>query len=391
MAIPTHPVVANSDDHEVERSEETVYVRPPFGASFELKSEKNFPNIVTVFDHLDSPGKKNNSRYNEYGANTSNLAYKSYGSSLGSQEASEFLSIPKLMKYYKKHSKENSLVIFGGDTNIEKENFNLDNNFDPEINKVLNSYGIGQKYFTSLNKNGTGYVQPYDKIYYLNGENKYYDLVNDNDDPHLDFKIDIIKEFKKFNNKEEFKSMKWYNNHEDEGWNIRNRLSDHAPVYVDLNIKTNKNINTSFASINPKKDTNQLRIAHWNILNYGNQNLNTYKHKKEFKYKAIAYFIEKSGFDIVGLTEINDNGSDAVDLILNQLNNKGKSKYKKIVQSKEESSWKNTKYKYFYGRQTEQIVIIYNSDILDNVRFLNDKKSLTYRENIKLYGHIKTK
>ncbi|QKT05443.1 hypothetical protein [Mycoplasma sp. OR1901] len=389
LHLQARSVTTNENDFQENSINETVFVRPPFGAIFELKNHNNFPNIVTIFDHLDSPGKKNNNRYRETSANTNELSHKSNGSSLGSQEASEFLAIPKLMKYYKKHSNDNSLVIFGGDTNIENDNFNLDKNFDSDIEKVLTTLGIGQKYFTSINRDGTGYVQPYDKMFYLNGENNYYDVINDKDDPKLDFKIDIIKEFNKFSNKEEFKLMKWYKRSENENWNIRNRLSDHAPVYLDLNVKTNERINTSNAIINPKKDSNHLRIAHWNILNYGNDDLNKYRREKEFKYKAIAKFIDNSGFDIVGLTEINDNGSVAVDLILEELNKNNHNKYKKIVQSVDDSSWKNTKYSHFDGKQTEQIVIIYNSEILNSVNFNNNKNHLTYREKIKLYGEIK--
>ncbi|WP_322910992.1 hypothetical protein [Mycoplasmopsis felis] len=365
------------------QSNKTVFVRPPFGARFKLKNNTNAPSIITIFDHLDSPGKTSNSRYIE-----GNVEHKTLkGGKNGSQEFSEFIAIPQVMNYFKGLANEtNSLIMFSGDTNIDAKNFHFDNVFPSNINKVTNS--LKKDYYTSLNTKG-GYANPYDKMYYINGEDEFYDTVSDTDNPNIKFKVDIYKAFEEFNITNNPENFNWWTRNNSKNSNIRSKISDHAPVFTDIKLKHTHSTSTSTTSFYPKEN-NTLRISHWNILNYGNNNSN-YETEKDLKILSIASIIKQSGFDITGLTEINNGAGDSVDLILKELN-KNNGNYKSIKQPVNDTEWAGTAYKHFDGNAQEQVVIIYNADVLVPTNFEKiNQPSATFKELIDLYGTITVK
>ncbi|MGV2392988.1 UNVERIFIED_CONTAM: hypothetical protein O8I53_08490 [Campylobacter lari] len=207
----------NNNSSKVELpSDKTIFVRKPFGASFKLKGKESKP-IVTIFNHFDSPD--NTTRKNFTEPEPSNqLVTKTNGqvseSSLkkqGAQEVSEFLAIPEVLKYYDSLS-PNSLILFGGDTNIKNENYYLSRLFkefkDLKIESVLD-YDIklktyGEKFKTSLGTKGN-YANQYDKFFFINNTNGEFtpEIIKDGT---KDFKIDIYKAFNGFVNKNDLKN-----------------------------------------------------------------------------------------------------------------------------------------------------------------------------------------
>ncbi|MGZ9755566.1 hypothetical protein ACXYRP_00925 [Mycoplasma sp. 5912] len=372
---------------------QTVFVRPPFGVKFEIKNNTQMPPIITVFDHLDSPGAKlkNSSKYSESFVKTTSELYKSRFNNLvvkknGAQEFSEFVAIPQLLNYYKNLDSNNeSLVIFGGDTNIDSSNFKVDKYFSSDVHRVLVSDSPkNPDWYTSLNTK-SGYANPYDKMYYLNGEDSYYDTITTSDDANLKFKVDTYKAFKEYiKNTNQYAG---YDKDKNFNWNIRYRISDHAPVFTDVKVK-NITVNTAKSTdSNYPKPANTIRIAHWNIENYGKKTTD-YKSTADFKIDAIATLIKKVGFDVIGLTEINDKQGNSVNYILDELNKNG-GNYKLILQPREQTLWQDTKYAFFQGGATEQIAIIYNANVLQPTNFTKtNQNSASFRESINLYGEV---
>ncbi|WP_027121000.1 hypothetical protein [Mycoplasma leonicaptivi] len=369
----------------------TVFVRPPFGAKFKLKGV-DLPPIVTVFAHLDSPGtktgfknstSKTESKYVEETAKRDDVKINAKN---GAQEISEFFNIPHILNIYRFESnKENSLVIFGGDTNIDKKNFSLDKVFPNEVHRVLRNLGEeGElKYFTSLGHLVDSYRHPYDKMYYLNGEDENYDVINQKDNPELKFKVDIWKGFEdQIWSKQEMQDLNGY-----QDVSVRwKAVSDHAPVFVDVNIKKGDITSNESTVVNyPKNNKNLIRIAHWNILKYNGSD------SELFKENAIAQLIAKTGMDIVGFTEVSLGSGEKVQRILDILNNKLNKNFKMVIQDRDEATWNNTGYDHFTQETSEQIVIIYDANIFDLDKFRNKKNGLSFKETFKTYGVVKRK
>ncbi|MBU4691115.1 hypothetical protein [Mycoplasma zalophi] len=310
---------------------ETIFVRPPFAAKFLLKA--NNKDITVVFDHLDSPDRRESKKYNEplpaQSLADSNVSYQNLKKQ-GAQEVSEFLAIDDVLKYYKDEFKS-ALTIFGGDTNIKNDNYYLARKFPNEIESTLeNSLHLKrhkEKYLTSLGTKGN-YANQYDKMFFINADKENFEVDTIKDDQLKQFKVDIYKTFKYFIEKSILKRYDDFKEAKNDNLTIRNRISDHAPVFTDVNLKNITTINT--IKVDKKlvqdfegyrKKDNTLRIAHWNILNYKGG---------VAKSLAIANIIYKSGFDIVGLTEINDNQGASVQQIvdnLNKLDNSQRFKY----------------------------------------------------------------
>ncbi|TDV23066.1 hypothetical protein BCF59_0689 [Mycoplasmopsis mustelae] len=398
VATPTPNTI--KDKTQITSENKSVFVRPPFGVKFQVVSHSDCPPIVVVFDHLDSPGPKTNSSYYESKVLTnSSLFHQRFGNlevpKNGAQEFSEFMALPNVLEFYKKLSgNDESLVIFGGDTNIDAKNFKIDKYFPQEVNKVLVSQTNTplKDWYTSLNTKG-GYSNPYDKMYYLNGEDASYNTITTEDNPNLIYKIDIYKIFNEFFDRSDRptnKSYNWYDSSNSKGnydSNIRNKISDHAPVFVD--VKLNHITLATAPSLVSEylKAKNTLRISHWNILNYGNKNVNKYASAKDLKIKAIAEVIKKSGFDITGLTEINNGNGESVKLILNELNKDG-GNYKLIIQNQKDTIWTNN-YRFFSGAQTEQVAIIYNANVLNLSNFNTiNQPFASYLSEFPLYGEV---
>ncbi|QDF64881.1 hypothetical protein [Mycoplasma nasistruthionis] len=297
----------------------TVYVRPPFGVQFEIKNLDKLPSITTIFGHLDSPGSKGTKRYQESPISSKENLHSGVKESLGSQELAEFLAIPTLINNFKDQSDEDSVVIFGGDTNIKAKNFGLQNSFPTDIKPVISDLGTSDAYKTSLGRNNN-YSEPYDKIFFKASPSEVLEYRTQLTDPVLAFKNDILKAFANHTLSEQDKQLEYYKSdaNNPEFYNIRNRLSDHAPVFIDIRVNDEQyhSINNSESLI---KDEKALRIAHWNVLNYGGDNFDV---ANAFKYVAIAKIIQSSGFDIIGLTEINYGASNDVASLLRELNKK---------------------------------------------------------------------
>ncbi|TQC53950.1 hypothetical protein E1I18_01295 [Mycoplasmopsis mucosicanis] len=303
----------------------------------------------------------------------------------GAQEVSEFLALPQVFKWA---NKQTDFIIFGGDTNIKNENYFLARKFvnkDTNIESVLdlsvnlaNKRTYKEQFITSLGTRGN-YTNQYDKMFFINNDKQTFT-------PQIiknglkDFKIDIYKAFSYFITKQQLKNAKgWlpkYNSQKDNQV-VRSLISDHAPVFTDINLNTNIDATKVDASLKSTifkiaKDAKTIRVAHWNILNYGKKN-----DKDEAKALSLASIIYKSAFDIVGLTEINNGRGEKVQLIVDELNKLIKeSRFKVIVQLQ-----KDTKIREEYlnsGRfgkgQQEQVAIIYDSKNFD----LINSASFTY-------------
>ncbi|VEU70508.1 MnuA family membrane nuclease [Mycoplasmopsis glycophila] len=387
---PSREVTPNEPKVDATTESETIYVRPPFGARFEFVNQSlNLPGIITIFDHLDSPGKRKEEP-------SPNISVRSQGA----QEVSEFLSLPKVMKYYLEAGNENDFVIFGGDTNIKSENFDLQNhsNFsgvDATLTGLwTNSLSPENNYVTSLGNN-SNYSEPYDKMFFVNNTPGLIGVkqIVDSNFEATRFKVDIINGFYNgiWNKKQLVDSIedngrfKHYKSDDKTDFQIiKYVISDHAPVYTDLKILNNElETNPSTLEINPK-EKNVLRIAHWNILNFAHHNA---------KSLAIAGLIWKSGIDIIGLTEINKNRGEQVYEIVSRLNKLSGRNFQCIIQNVEDvevpEAYLN-KYSWIGRGQEEQIAIIYDADLVRPSGFPdnNNVESFSYRKTIPFLGDI---
>ncbi|MCU9940202.1 hypothetical protein NW739_05930 [Mycoplasmopsis felis] len=82
---------------------------------------------------------------------------------------------------------------------------------------------------------------------------------------------------------------------------------------------------------------------------------------------------------------------DSADLILKELN-KNNGNYKSIKQPVNDTEWAGIAYKHFDGNAQEQVVIIYNADVLVPTNFEKiNQPSATFKELIDLYGTITVK
>ncbi|QJR44343.1 hypothetical protein [Mycoplasma miroungirhinis] len=388
--IPSKKIEENSQISQTERNKltslqknETIYVRPPFGAKFLIKA--NNKDLSVVFDHFDSPDKRKKDKYKEKSPSFSLVDSNTKKSDLnkqGAQEVSEFLGIENLLKYYRDEFKS-SLTIFGGDTNIKNENYYLARKFSDEIESTLDKNlkfkGYGEKYLTSLGTKGN-YSNQYDKMFFINNDKENFGIDTIKGDTVKEYKIDIYKTFKYFIEKDILKRLNDFKESKNDNLTIRNRISDHAPVFSDVNLKNVtkiENIKVDSTLLQGyeglRKSDKTLRIAHWNILNYNGG---------KAKSLAIANIIYKSGFDLVGLTEINDKAGETVKEIVDNLNTLDNSqRFKFIVQNREDTIIPQflIDQQRFGKDQTEQVAIIYDSK---NFEF---KESKSYTKLIKYF------
>ncbi|MBZ4226715.1 hypothetical protein [Mycoplasma tauri] len=353
-----------SDDLQLEDNQ-TIFVRPPFYARFSINNTNKF--VGTFFNHLDSPGF--NSRENK--ANLEDYWIKD---SQGAQEISEFLAIEEAFNYFDKKYNDN-LLIYGGDTNIKSVNYFLAKKFVNDQTKIQSTLDInqdmtdegkfGEQFITSLGKKKqeSNYSQQYDKMFFINNDEHtfYPEIINKKS---KDFKIDIYKAFQYYVKKEKLKEMSGWNyknNRKRDLEVVRNLISDHAPVFTDVkvnfDIKTvNVHGDVKTTDIKISKPENTIRIAHWNITNYGNNN------SKAF---ALANIIYKSGFDIVGLTEVNYGSGEDVKLITDHLNSLANEngRFKFVYQPDKDSKIPKSLLdsKKFGEKQQEQVAVIYDS------------------------------
>ncbi|WP_416756582.1 hypothetical protein ACM0IS_01755 [Mycoplasma aquilae ATCC BAA-1896] len=366
---------ANSAEFIVSSPYKTAYVRPPFGAQFKLNNQDI--KFTTIFGHLDSPGYKDKKGYSESSISTKDPDFKTkyHGHAImGAQEFSEFLALPNVMDDFATIS-SNSNIIFGGDTNIEDKNFTLQENFSdkytPTVSKLTNSHDA-LTYYTSLGITNP-YSQPYDKMFFKNVNKDKLKFLTTANTPDIQFKIDILKAFEDHILAEEDKELAGYNKNAKRN-PLRSGLSDHAPVFTDIEAKFD--IKTNNAIDKYAKGKNVIRIGHWNILKYGGETV------PEFKYTSIAKVIAAGGFDILGLTEVNYGQVDKVNNILTALNQLTGSQYKMVYQDSSDASWTNDPVLNIFESQQEQVAIIYDASIVTPVAFDNGKIGHSYRKII---------
>ncbi|MFV8476382.1 hypothetical protein [Mycoplasma sp. BRA290] len=367
---------ANSAEFIISSPYKTAYVRPPFGAQFKLNDQDI--KFTTIFGHLDSPGNKDKKGYSESSISTKDPDFKAkyHGHAImGAQEFSEFLALPNVMDDFATIS-SNSNIIFGGDTNIEDKNFTLQENFGdkytPTVSKLTNSHDA-LAYYTSLGTTKNPYSQPYDKMFFKNVNKDKLKFLTTANTPDMQFKIDILKAFNDHILAEEDKELAGYNKNAKRN-PLRSGLSDHVPVFTDIEAKFD--IKTNSAIEKYAKGKNVIRIGHWNILNYGGETV------PEFKYMSIAKVIAAGGFDILGLTEINYGQADKVNNILTALNQLTGSQYKMVFQDSSDASWANDPVLNIFQSQEEQVAIIYDANIVTPIAFSDGKIGRSYRKII---------
>ncbi|MEA4333480.1 Vmc-like lipoprotein signal peptide domain-containing protein [Mycoplasma sp. 1232] len=385
----TQPEPVNPEEPEgyiINSEKRTVYVRPPFGAQFKLKNDNTY--FTTIFAHLDSPGVAKNAK-DEQSINTDYFNIKTANGkpkSAGAQEVSEFLGLPNVARHFESISQDNSFVIFGGDTNISADFFSIQNLYPESYKFTITNLGEAddKTHYTSLGRTNGVYSQPYDKMFFKNKNKQYLETLTQVNTPELAFKFDIWSSFRNNVLAPEDMNLNYYTSNKPKE-PIRARLSDHAPVWTDVKVKNNVTLPHSNHSIDlHRKDANALRIAHWNVLNYGtSDDYETFLSTRDFKYIAISKIIKALGFDIVGLTEINYDRADKVQAILDELNKDG-SNWKMIAQDREEAVYPQDSKWAKYDSQKEQVVIIYDANIFDPTSFKNNKIGDSFKAEIPL-------
>nr|WP_235659254.1 hypothetical protein [Mycoplasmopsis gallopavonis] len=237
--------------------DKTIYVRPPFGASFQfVDSSLNLPNITTIFDHLDSPGATANREEAEASAVLTEGGYVTVSNlkKNGVQELSEFVAIPRVMRYFQAIGNSKDFVIFGGDTNIKDSNFYLQkhslfNGINPVTAYLPSKTQLSQKddYITSLGTKDN-YSQPYDKMFFINNtlDKLFVNQATSENFKSIKFKVDIVKGFYNglWDKKEIKDALEGSDVNKTDFQIIRSVISDHAPVYTDVVLK-NKTLATN--------------------------------------------------------------------------------------------------------------------------------------------------
>lgn len=366
------------NDHKANHNQ-THFVRPPFIAKFKIKNT-DF-SIATIFNHLDSPGTRKKGEYIEPKPSILLADRSNKQSDLnkqGAQEVSEFLGLIDVINENKDLA---NFVIYGGDTNIKNENFYLARKYPKNIqftlDRDLKLKKYDQKFLTSLGTRGK-YSEQYDKMFFINQlPNTFKPKIIA--DGLLPYKVDIYRTFNDVISKAELENLKGWKPKNNDKSTIRSQISDHAPVFTDVvfsnPIETLKVNETLRKNQTLSKEQNTIRIAHWNILNFGGPN-------QDAKTMAIATTIYKSGFDIIGLTEINDGRGNYVQNIVDLLNKyAGKERYKFVLQNKKDT---NIRPEYLqsnkFGKaQQEQVAVIYDSQNFELV------SSQSYLKPIKYY------
>lgn len=398
-SIATSTTLSNRRD-VIPQNGETIFVRPPFISNFIIKNTNL--KISTIFNHLDSPGlterkSKENSKkilYKEKEVNSSLITTKGLSfSGQGSQEVSEYLGLSDVFNYVKNSSFHPNLAIYGGDTNIKNQNYFLTQELiklNPDINSTLvpttqisSQFKNNEQFLTSLGTKGN-YSNQYDKmLYWTNNSNLHVDQINNYDHQ---FKIDLYKVFTPWLLSDSEVNQIYKKSKEQQATFIRKKLSDHAPVYTDVVVNTQPQIKFNEVISNSdysKPSTNTLRIAHWNILNYGKDITKAATPEFLVKAKMIATVIKNGGFDIIGLTEINNGQGDSVKLVLDDLRKLNPdANYQLVIQRPTDTNIPTSllKSNRFGASQQEQVAVIYDANKVE----LNG--DYTYTKAIKFYG-----
>ncbi|TPR53206.1 MnuA family membrane nuclease [Metamycoplasma neophronis] len=216
----------------------TEYVRPPYGTMFKIKGYEK--PLITIFGHLDSPGAKQESGEKKI---TLYNNIKIQGSQ-GNQEVAEMMALPNVFEYFLSLAKDkDAAIMFGGDTNIKKENQFLLQELENKYNLTNYYYDYHEKYLTSLGRNNN-YSQSYDKILFK--ENADFNFISANEKANMPefkkvpYRLDTINAF---NNKIWDRKESINLNNQDATWAYDNKtsdfqlalkISDHTPVFIDF-------------------------------------------------------------------------------------------------------------------------------------------------------------
>ncbi|VEU58516.1 MnuA family membrane nuclease [Mycoplasmopsis gallinacea] len=159
-----------------------------------------------------------------------------------------------------------------------------------------------------------------------------------------------------------------------------------------LKLGTSENLDNN--SFNNVEDNNQpsveyaarhdLRIAHYNILNFGISEEEELTNEFRYKVKSLAYNISQVNPDVIGITELNYGAGAQVSKIVDQLNLYSKSlsrNYKFILQTPEEANNPEVN-----SDTVEQIAIIYDANKIDPSLFSNNSSSASFHGSIQLIG-----
>ncbi|EFF41828.1 endonuclease/exonuclease/phosphatase family protein [Mycoplasmopsis alligatoris] len=158
------------------------------------------------------------------------------------------------------------------------------------------------------------------------------------------------------------------------------------------NINENKNTNISENTINKNSLNKEILVGHWNVLNYGSSRTTS----QSSKVYALSSIIQNSNFDLIGLTEINYNQADKVQLIIDELNKTNPEiKWNYVFQPVSEADLSNSS-----TNTKEQVAIVYKETVFQPNAFSNNKKGDSFAGEFKgintqnalmyrrpLYGH----
>ncbi|QZE12586.1 MnuA family membrane nuclease [Mycoplasma sp. Ms02] len=214
----------------------TEHSRPPFGAQFRDKANNKY--VTTVFAHFDSPGI--NEKNGEKPAPTPYKGIKLEGSQ-GNFEVAQAFSIPQIISYFEAKSNPNAAILFAGDTNIKTENQDLLDLFEGK-NGIQNFYNqaMAENFKTSIGK--SDYANAYDKIVFKEKDGIDFLSAFEIKNPEQSFKIDLLKVFKnQILDRAEYTKLYKKDNDSDgiTDHKMASTISDHAPIYVDYQIKEN--------------------------------------------------------------------------------------------------------------------------------------------------------
>ncbi|VEU75321.1 Uncharacterised protein [Mycoplasmopsis maculosa] len=126
------------------------------------------------------------------------------------------------------------------------------------------------------------------------------------------------------------------------------------------NKPSRSNNETNDISESVSSNAERIRLASWNVLNFGDGTL-----KNDFKVETLSSIIDKQGYDVVGLMELDD--ESAAPAIANWLNKKQKNANWKVVQSDRKLTNSNK-------NSAEYAAFIYKSNLLEISGFKNSNE-----------------
>ncbi|QZX49158.1 MnuA family membrane nuclease [Mycoplasma sp. E35C] len=202
-----------------------IYTRPLWYTKFKTKQD-NYE-FISMFGHFDAPG-----------ANKNNDETKGPNNQ-GSQEILEAKTVSTIFKELKEKYPETDIVGYA-DTNIKEENNNLFDSSEYQLN-YIDFNDNKEKYKTSLGTKNN-YSNTYDKWFVYDAKNS--NILRKSEIP---YKIDIINAFRDKIWDREQSLNGWKASHPNAtklptDFQIIRNVSDHAPIILDINYKTQNTV-----------------------------------------------------------------------------------------------------------------------------------------------------